>query len=254
MASLTQLEALFWRAVRSDRLLAEVEAQFTGSVELSTARRMAIYRDAYWLRQERVLADTFPRVAAIVGAERFRRLVADYLARYPSDRPAIEWIGRHFPEALSSCGDVPEDVRDLARLEWARLEVLLAPATAVFCVDELQGLDFAEARAQLCPSVRVLELSQWALQASRDPAARGEESASAERAGCVVWRRGHAASHRSLDQSEYEALQLLRAGHTFGQICSVFAEPGAAEKAARCIGRWFRDGLLCAPDPREGAV
>jgi hypothetical protein len=254
MASLTQLEALFWRAVRSDRPLAEVEAQFAGSVELSAARRMAIYRSAYWLRQERVLADTFPRVAAIVGAERFHRLVADYLTRYPSERPAIEWIGRHFPEALGSCHDIPACLRDLARLEWARLEVLLAPATTVFCVDELRSLDFSEARAQLCPSVRVLELSQWVLQAWREPAACGAASESAERAGCLVWRRGHAASHRSLDQSEYEALELLRAGHTFGQICSVFAEPGAAEKAARCIGRWFRDGLLCAPDPREGAV
>jgi hypothetical protein len=254
MASLAQLEALFWHAVRSDRPLAEVEAEFAGSVELSAARRMAIYRNAYWLRQERVLADTFPRVAAIVGAERFRRLVADYLTRYPSERPAIEWIGHHFPEALSSCHDVPGYVRDLARLEWARLEVLLAPATPVFRVDELHGLDFAEAHARLCPSVRVLQLSQRALQGWRGPTACHEESESAERTGCLVWRRGHTASHRSLDQPEYEALALLRAGHTFGQICSIFAEPGAAEKAARCTGRWFRDGLLCAPDPRDGAV
>jgi hypothetical protein len=254
MASLARLEALFWRAVRSDLPLPEVEAEFAGSVELSTAHRMAIYRNAYWLRQERVLAETFPRVAANLGAERFRRLAADYLTRHPSEHPAIEWIGRHFPEALSSCHGVPAGLRDLARLEWARLEVLLAPATALFCVEALRDLDFAQARARLCPSVRVLELSQWALQAWRGPAACPEESASTERAGCLVWRRGHAASHRALHQPEYEALELLRAGHTFGEICSVFEEPQAAEKAARCIGRWIRDGVLCAPAAREGAV
>src|SRR5688572_6937578 len=102
MANLAQLEELFWRAVRSDRPLVELEAAFVGSAELSAARRIAIYRSAYWCRQERVLADTFSVVQAIVGDQCFRRLAAVYLKQHPSQRCAIEWVGCRFPEFLAA--------------------------------------------------------------------------------------------------------------------------------------------------------
>jgi hypothetical protein len=251
MANLAQLEELFWRAVRSDRPVLELEAELVGSVELSAARRMGIYRSAYWMRQERVLMDTFPVVRALVGDARFRRLAAAYLNQHPSERPAIEWIGHRFPDALASHADLPGFVHDVARLEWARLEVLLASPSVALGLDALRGLDFAAARAQLCPSVRVLHLCKVALQAWRDhttlTTVGGEE-----RIGCLVWRHGHQASHRALDPTEHAALELLRGGHDFARVCTVFSGPGDAEAAARCIGRWIRDGLLCAIDAGQG--
>lgn len=243
MANLAQLEELFWRAVRSDRVIVELDAVFVGNVELSARRRLGIYRSAYWARQERVLADTFPVVRAIMGEQRFRRVGLAYLRRHPSQHPAIEWIGRRFPDALGSCDDLPAYLQDVAHLEWTRLEVLLAPANAVATLNALCELDFASAHAELCSNVRVLQLSQQALRAWRDRVAPSPQEGR-QRVACLVWRQQHQARHRVLDHEEQAALELLRGGHDFGHICSVFADPGAAERAAGCIGRWIQTGLL----------
>jgi hypothetical protein len=267
--NLAQLEALFWRAVRAECPPPELELEFVGSAALGATRRMGIYRHAYWARQERVLADTFPRVRAVTGEARFRHLVASYLKAHPSEQPAVEWVGRRFPDLLAAHAELPAYTADLARLEWARLEVLLAPPSIALRMDALQGLDLARARAELSSSARLLDLSPQALDAWRDheraaasekgrvlpPAAarpRGRTHGAASRdlrgevLSCVVWRHEHRVSHRTLDATEHEALALLCAGHDFSRVCAIFADPGAAEAAARCIGRWIQDGLLCA--------
>jgi hypothetical protein len=252
MANLAQLEKLFWRAVRSDRPLAELDGAFVGSDELSAARRVGIYRSAYWSRQERVLVETFPAVRAVQGDERFRRLAWAYLKQHPSEHFAIERVGRHFPEFLTEHGELSAYVSDLARLEWARLEVLLAPASNPLKVDALLGVDFAAARARLCASVRLLQqFSPAALRVWRDRVAP-EAVEGEEREGCLVWRHGYHVRHRPLAPVERSALELLGAGHDFARVCSVFAGPGAAEAATRCIGRWFRDGVLCAFETGQG--
>ena len=243
--NLARLEEQFWRTVRAAVPASELEAHFVGSDQLCATQRMNIYRRAYWLRQERALAETFPRLRAQLGDERFGRLVASYLRQHPSDRPAIEWVGRRLPDALGSRSDLPSYLADLARLEWARIEVLLAPdAHAVVSLDSLREVDFATARAELGPHVRVLQLRRRALFAWREDPAPREASEGDQQVGCVVWRQGHRAHHRSISEVEHSALELLRGGHDFAAVCSSFSGPQAAEAAATTLGRWIRDGLL----------
>jgi hypothetical protein len=249
MANLAQLEELFWRAVRSNRTPAEIEAELVGSAAFGAVRRMSIYRSAYWVRQGRVLGDTFPAVRASVGEAHFRRLAADYLRRHPSEHPAIEWIGQRFPEALICRADIPAYVPDLARLEWARFCALLAPPASVMRVEDLHGVDFPSARARLSPSLRMLRLSRRALDAWREhAAARSGADAGAEPnglIGCLIWRRGHDVGQRLLHAEEWTALEQLAAGHDFAHVCAVFGDR-ETQTAALCIGRWFREGLVSA--------
>lgn len=253
MANLAELEQLFWRTARSGRTPPAVTAEFIASPELDAAGRLAIYHRAYWVRQERVLAETFPAVRAILGEARFRGLVAAYLRRHPSEHPAIEWVGRRLPETLGATADVPGYVAEVAQLEWARLEALLSPASPVLQVEDLRGVDFAAAAGLLCPGVRMLRLSRRALRAWREQASsslgqRADAGARAEPEAPVcllVWRGGHKVRERTLEEDEWAALELLRAGCDFASVCAAFGG-GSAEAAARCIGAWIRDGLLRA--------
>jgi hypothetical protein len=239
---LHELEAQFYRAVRGELSVAALEATFVSRAALDAQRRMRIYQHAYWARQERVLAATFPRLRAHLGDARFARLSADYLRRVPSRRPEIEWLGSRLADLLCEQADVAPFLRDLARLEWARWAALLAPAPEdPAALSALAGIDFAAARAALAPGLSLLCVAGQALRAFHEDVAPCDLASEAAQVPCLVWRKGHNSCHRSLGASEHEALNLVRAGHPFSDVCGLFGE---VEEAAACIGRWLRDGLL----------
>ena len=132
MLRLRELQARFLRSIattpeRSDvhrfdpALLELVE----GRGRLGSPERLGVYAEMYWARLLDVLRDDFPRVAAVLGGDRFTALAGTYLERHPSTHPSVRWVGAHFADFLSQRGPVDEQpfLADLARLEWTRLAV-----------------------------------------------------------------------------------------------------------------------------------
>jgi hypothetical protein len=237
--SLRELQQLFVRAVHGELPSTELDGVFLSHGQLDAQRRMRIYRFAYLARQEHVLRETFPRLCALLGDQAFGKLAIDYLRRAPSRHPAIEWVGERFPGLVT---DLPPHLRDLARLEWARFAAMLAPSTkAVVTVAALAGIDFASASAELAESVTLLHVVDQALHAFHEDVAAPTPAAEARQIACVAWRKDCRSCHRSLGNVEYEALSYVRAGRPFADVCGLFPD---AERAAACVGRWIRDGLL----------
>lgn len=247
--TLSQLEEQFWRAVRGELPAEALDQWFKGDAKLSSLRRMRIYQHAYWARQEKVLAEIFPRLAVHLGAARFGQLVTAYLRAQPSVWPAIEWIGSELPAFLGPQAGYAPHLKSLSELEWARCEVLLAPdPERPIDLGSLAGIDFASASASLSPAVKLLCLRRAALKAYLDDAVDPALCSEDLTLGCVVFRQHAGSVHRSLGAPEYAALSALASGASFAEVCEVFGE---AEEAARCIGRWIRDGFLC--DLKAGA-
>jgi len=132
MLPLRELQARFLRSIattpeRSDghgfdpALLELVE----GRGRLGSTDRLGVYTEMYWARLLDVLRDDFPRVAAVLGADRFTALAAAYLERHPSTDPSVRWVGANFADFLAEWGPVDDlpFLADLARLEWTRLAV-----------------------------------------------------------------------------------------------------------------------------------
>jgi hypothetical protein len=257
---LRELEELFVRAVREELPPPLIDATFVTQGELDAQRRIRIYQHAYWVRQERVLRETFPRLCAHLGDARFARLAIDHLRRTPSRRPAIEWLGELVPALLREQSDIPAHLRDLARLEWARFAALLAPTPKhVVTLAALADVDFAACSAELAESVSLLSLVGEALRAFHDDAsvveALGsahercpEATSEAREVACLVWRKDQRSYHRSLNRVEFEALTYVQERRTFADVCVLFPD---AEAAAACIGRWIRDELLVSLRPSE---
>ena len=241
--NLAQLEALFWRAARADKPPKEIDTEFVGDDRASAVRRMNVYHKAYWHRQVLALRELFPRLTSYLGEPLFHRISTSYLEAMPSERPALEWIGSRFAEYLATHAELPHCAAELARLEWARSEVLMAPDPAsTVQIDDLRGLDFARARARLGPAVRVLSVPRYAvhtLEASA-PADALHQDHDHSAVGCVVWRQRERVHHRTLSETEHAALTLLQAGHDFASVCGAFDGPDAATEAARAIGSWIR--------------
>jgi len=100
--------------------------------ETEAALRLGIYRHAYFARLVECLADDYPAVLAMLGERDFEALALSFIGQFPSQSPSLNLYGARFPR---HCRHWPDPrggfVADLARLEWAIVEVIHAESRAV---------------------------------------------------------------------------------------------------------------------------
>jgi hypothetical protein len=255
--SLRELQADFLREIArtsggenagfAPRLAQVVE----GRGKLGPEQRINIYAQMYHTRLLEVLREDFPRVAAVVGCERFTAVVRAYLARHPSTHPSLRHLGRHFAAFLATRPEIAPFpfLSDLARLEWARVEVFDAPDAEPLRLADLQALsadEWPDLRLHLIPAFQVVH-SNWPVQEIW--AAEGTpDGTRRENTAVRVWRDGFAVYHARADATEQVALAAVRAGESFATVCAALASVVPAEEAASVMGslllRWIEDGVL----------
>lgn len=248
--SLAELQRYFAQAATSGSgPLPDLDRVFLGNEQLSASDRLAIYNRGYFYRLLDALASVFSQTQRILGESEFERLGLGYIARYPSEHPAVERVGRSFSGYLRSVA-APPLVVDLAALEWARLLALVAPNPAsVATADTIEPNRFPQARLCFVPSLLWLELDPRALAAFA-----GDDSApvtdGTARSPVAVWRTGHAVQHLHLDNAEWKALlSAASGGATLSGVCAIFdrGSPGDDERQAfQVLSAWFARQWLAA--------
>lgn len=234
---LAELQAYFARAVTTGSgPIAGLDDVFVSRGALSASERLAIYNRGYFYRLLDALGSVFEHTRRALGETEFERLGLAYLSLHPSEHPAVERVGRAFPEFLRTTEPL---LADLAALEWARLCALVAPNSArVASAREAAHPDFAQGMLQFSPSLQVLELDPGALRLfAGEPAAPGSG-----RCGVAVWRPDHIVRHEPLTTVELEALRAARDGAPMNEVCARFdrgSPSNDASIAAGVIGRWF---------------
>jgi hypothetical protein len=232
-----------------------------GGGALGPAGRLNVYAQMYWARLVDVLHDDFPRVAAILGADRFTALACAYLTRHPSIRPSVRWLGADFADFLAGHGPVEglPFLADLARLEWTRLAVFDAADLAPLRVEELRVVPpsaWPSLTFHPVPALRVLHLA-WPvheLWAADDPTVAATAVRPAQTV-LRVWRDGFDVYQTRVDTVEHVALKRLLAGAPFAAICdhleALLPPAGAAREAAALLLRWVEDGMLAPVIDRQ---
>jgi hypothetical protein len=220
----------------------------------------------YFHRLRDCLAEDFPALLASLGGARVHNLVTDYLLAHPSSHFSLRELGRALPRFLGGhpLGRERPALADLARLEWARVDVFDEADGAPLSREgllELGAEDPEEARLSLIPAVRLLRLDASVLPLWKRLDAgenAGEEAASAaaprgETSAVRVWRKGFAIFHRSMPPDEERCLQtLVRGGASLAALGQrlVGAElPGASEEElarrfAALLDLWTEDQIL----------
>ena len=153
--NLAETQELFWELLQGRERPLGV---FVGSADLPAEERVAIYARMFLHRQVDALREMFPKVVAALGDEAFFEVAARYVRQNPSEHPDLGQLGRKLAAFL----DRP-DLRDLARLEWARGEVFEAPPAESLTRDEFASLaedpvEFMHYLVRLIPALRLLEL------------------------------------------------------------------------------------------------
>ena len=290
MLPLAELQLRFLGALdpASPPIDAALLAAVNGTGSLDAAQRIRIYADMYRARLVDVLREDYPRVAAILGDADFAALACRYLTRHPSTHPSVRHVGRRFADWIAGEATVAPHLADLARLEWARVEVFDAADAEPLRLADLESLpphEWPALRLRLIPACLVLE-SAWPVHeiwAAADPEANvpecghdvraiedddapaddgASEDGGADRVAEAwtreptvvrVWREGFSVSHAAMGPDEQRAFRVLARGEPFAEICAAIEDGLDADTAARQVGaillRWLEDGLIARPQP-----
>jgi hypothetical protein len=226
-------------------------AVLTAGPKLSAAERFDVYRDGYRARLRECLRDDYPALAATLG-ERFEALCDAYIDRHPSTSPSLNAFGRLMAEVCMQT--LSEDSRqfmaELARLEWALVEVIHAEAPVALDLEALQSLRAdAWGSARLCSAdtVRLLRFEHPVnayYQAFRAHGILGPLPPS-QPSATVVYRIGPVLWRMDLTPAMARVLSALLSAATLGEALNQIGvdehDAAALAEAERSVMIWFRE-------------
>jgi hypothetical protein len=232
--TLREQQLWFARAVMTGTAIDEADHRLTAGPTLGPGERLDVYRRAYDARLVECLADDYPVLQMALGNEPFETLCRAYAARYPSEAPNLNAYGRHMAEVCEGFA------ADLARLEWAIVEVIHQPSSAPLTMERLAAVPaegWATARLVASRAVRLLDLEYPVndyFQAVRDgnaPAPPGRQPSAT-----AVYRSGHAVWRMGLTPTMHRVLAALVAGDLLEGALAL-----AAEESPERVTAWFRE-------------
>jgi hypothetical protein len=151
------------------RYLADIQREFAAMLVATQppAGCAAIYHNNRRANFRKALALTYPVTARIVGTDFFGRLADEHAVEHPSRHGDLHHAGRHFAgfvgRRIAAAGSAFEYLADLARLEWAWAEALVAADAPTANVEMLRDIDPAawpRLRLELQPAAAVI-VSAW---------------------------------------------------------------------------------------------
>lgn len=234
---------------RDPQAIALSERHFRGSARLSPVEQLEVYREQFWLRHTTSLVEDFPGLSGLLGQSRWEPLVEAYLASHPPRGPLLRDLGRALPEFVATRDELPERelAADMARLEWAYVELFDAPDLEPIPVEELTSVPddaWSEARLVFKPALRLLRLQYPVLTLRRHLLQGSFDGPLPGRAPAWVALHRHELRLRDEPLSDVGGMLLdaLMAGAPLLRACERCAERDANAGAVleqRLTG-WFR--------------
>ena len=223
------------------------------------AAGMDIYRNAYRARLVDAVRETYERTSRWVGEDAFRKAAAHHIITSPPNSLTLDDAGRGFPETLAELFANDPEVAELGWLEWAMHRAFVAgdaepmdaaafgDAAALFAEEDWanMSLGFTPGLSQKKVSHDIGKL--WRSLAEDEAGDRPDGTL--DRAlYCVVWREGVKPVFMQIEEAEGRALEMMREGGTYGEMCELLiellGEEQAVAEAGAILGRWLHNGLI----------
>ena len=111
---------------------------------LTSSERLEIYNRVYWFRILSALAEDFPGLRAVLGEEKFDKLLVAYLTACPSESFTLRNLGARLEKWLvvnpRYIANAQRLALDMVRLEWADIECFDAAEYRRLSEDDLKAL------------------------------------------------------------------------------------------------------------------
>ena len=130
---------------------------------LSSFERLEIYNRVYWFRVLDCLYDDYPGLRAVLGEQKFMRLITAYLAKYPSVSFTLRNLGsrleRFIQEEPKWAAPDEEVALDMVRFEWAQVVAFDDEAKPSVTPDDVLDAPPEKLRLGLQPYLSLLQLN-----------------------------------------------------------------------------------------------
>jgi len=223
---------------------------------LAAERRIAIYRNNVREGFLSAMRATYPVVAQLGGDDWFHQRVNAYRECFPSRSGNLHYVGKDFPDFLAEQlqGSSYEYFADVAQLEWAYQEVLVAVEHDSLDVAALRSVapeDYASLIFTTHPAARVVAsdyplLTIW--KAHQLPTATATEPLRLDSgpSRVLLIRRDDHVEMRELSAADCALLQALMSGATLGDAADAALEVDAAADFSASLSRIVSLGTLVA--------
>lgn len=242
MLMLRDLQRAFVEGALSDSASAFLRAQIIED-GIAPERRLAIYRNNAVEGFLKTLQATFPTIVRLSGERWFRQVGRSYMHRYPSRCGNMHYIGQQFAAFLEAelAGTDYQYFADVARLEWAYQEVLVAadhPSFDLSALALVPPTDYGALTFSAHPAMRLVH-SQFpvlAIWRANQPDTAADEPIALDRgsSNVLVIRRADHVELRELPPAAFALLAALVRGDSLEQAteCALEIDPAVALDAA----------------------
>lgn len=221
------------------------QARGIGFVEnlppLSREERLDVYASGWFIRIEESMLDDYEAVAGVLGAEKFARLLREYLGKHPSSSYTLADTGNAFPEFLKTWKGAAKRpwLYDLACLERAFYQSYSTRDPIPWSVADLQGISpekMSKLRIETEASVFLVR-SSWRIHDTWK-----ESSGRPARAPTrlLVFRKGFDVRVVEIGDGQYRALKRAQAGCLLADWLS----RSGGETCIPWLTEWAADGVL----------
>ncbi|MSQ00949.1 MAG: DUF2063 domain-containing protein [Myxococcales bacterium] len=245
------------RASRRSGIFAD--ALLTPGPQLDALQRMEVYHTAYRVRLVEALADDFPAVRYVVGADKFDTMARRIIEASPSQTRNLNAYGRVLVDWLAGPGHGVSRqgfLHELATLEWALVDVVHAPVAprldarelAAIPMERWAGLSFVPGAA-----TRLLQ-SAWPVNPFFQAWRQGLDPKLPERnpSAVVVYRHGFTVWRMDLSPLTHGLLARLLAGVPLGAALAPVDGQAGADRVMQWFTAWVSGGIFAGViDPIE---
>lgn len=244
VTSLRELQVAFL-----DSTLRGYPAQISSLIaasELAPEARIAIYANNAREGFLTALAATFPVIERLAGRDWFRQTGREYMRRYPSRSGNLHFVGERFATYLDDLmlGTQHAYFADVARLEWAYQEVLIAadhPSFEISALSSVSPDDHGSLMFRVHPALRLVEsrhpvLAIWKANQPGTAEVAPPISLDAGAARVLIIRREDHVELRELSAAGFAMLAAFQRGATLAEAFEVAGQADETADLAALLG------------------
>lgn len=234
---------------RDPEAIAVANRYLTGNDRVSPVEQLEIYRQQFWLRHTQALVEDFPGVGAIVGQAAWERLTEGYLSAFLPTSFTLRNLGDKLADFIEADTALEHHrlVSDMARLEWAYVELFDAEDPPPLSLAELARYDedaLGAAELRVSAGVRLLKVAYPVVELRKQVLlAEGADVPlpSPESCNLVVYRSNLAILHEQLEDAAFTLLDALSRGEPLLRACECACALGsdATARVAANVGEWL---------------
>ena len=253
MSQLAQLQADFQAYLIDDIRGRSFTEAIVNDTKVGVKKRLSIYADAYRLRIIEALANTYPKLQALLGEALFNKTARSYIIEHPSTFRNMRWYGHEMRAHLLYTLPEYPIAAEMAAFEWALGLAFDSADTPILALQDLANIppeNWADLRFKFQPAIQVLPLrwntiAVWkALDAEEQPPVLEQLSIYTT---WLIWRKNYNAQFRSMEELEVLALHLAMTNASFGETCEKLLEvmnDDATMLAAQYLAGWLEAGMI----------